>query len=278
MEIKISTLSENTAKDGFIAEYGLSMFVEADGKKILFDTGLSFSAVHNAQIMGIDLTDIDYIVLSHGHVDHTGGLCEMLRRMNKEVEVIAHPDIWESKYTLRDGQTKGKFIGVPQSREELENRGACFKLTGESVHISEHIITTGEITMITGYEKIENNLLVKESGELHPDKLADDLALIIDTEFGLVVIAGCAHRGIINTLFHAQKLTGKELVYAVIGGIHLFRSSEERIEKTIAELKEMGTRKIGVSHCTGFHATARLAQEFEGIFFLNNAGNRFTLP
>jgi len=112
---------------------------------------------------------------------------------------------------------------------------------------------------------------------LHPDPLADDLALIIDTDFGLVVILGCAHRGIINTLRHTQNLTGKELVYAAIGGTHLFRASEERLEKTIADLKEIGIQRLGVSHCTGFRASARLAQEFEDIFFMNNAGTSITL-
>jgi 7,8-dihydropterin-6-yl-methyl-4-(beta-D-ribofuranosyl)aminobenzene 5'-phosphate synthase len=119
---------------------------------------------------------------------------------------------------------------------------------------------------------------MKENGQLRSDKVIDDLSLIIDADFGLVVITGCAHRGIINTLRHAQKLTGKELVYAVIGGTHLLRSSDERLELTIAELREMGIQKLGVSHCTGFAASARLAQEFGDIFFLNNAGTRLTLP
>jgi len=132
--------------------------------------------------------------------------------------------------------------------------------------------------MFSGYEETENNLFVKEAGKLHPDPLADDLALIIDTDFGLVVILGCAHRGIINTLHHAQKLTGKELVYAAIGGTHLFRASEERLEKTIADLREIRIQRLGVSHCTGFRASARLAQEFEDIFFMNNAGTQFILP
>jgi len=102
--------------------------------------------------------------------------------------------------------------------------------------------------------------------------------LIIDTEFGLVVILGCAHRGIVNTLRHAQKLTGKEQVYAAIGGTHLFRASEERIEKTITDLMDMGIQKLGVSHCTGFRASSRLAEKFGDMFFLNNAGTRLTLP
>ena len=277
MEIHLTTLSENTANYGFLAEWGLSILVEVGGMRILMDTGLSFSVVHNAQLMGIDLSTIDRIVLSHGHADHTGGLRDVLR-IKKEVEVIAHPDIWDAKYVRRDSEAGEQYCGIPFSREELESRGARFNLTREPVRISENIMTTGEIPMVTGYEELENNLFVKESSVLQQDQLADDLALIIDTEFGLVVILGCAHRGIVNTIHRAQSLTGKGLIYAAIGGTHLFRASKERIEKTIAALKEVGIQRLGVSHCTGFRATARLAQEFEDIFFLNNAGTRLTLP
>ena len=277
MEIKITTLSENTANYGYLAEWGLSVLVEADGLRVLVDTGLSFSAVHNAQLMGADLATLDRIVLSHGHADHTGGLRDVLK-IRREVEVIAHPDIWVPKYVRRDGEPREQYNGMPFSREELESRGARFRFVREPVHITEHIMTTGEIPMLSGYEEIENNLFVKEAGKLHPDPLADDLALIIDTDFGLVVILGCAHRGIINTLHHAQNLTGKELVYAAIGGTHLFRASEGRLEKTIADLREIGIQRLGVSHCTGFRASARLAQEYEDIFFMNNAGTRVTLP
>ncbi|MBA7479012.1 hypothetical protein ES707_14443 [subsurface metagenome] len=240
------------------------------------DTGLSFSAVYNAQLMGIDLSAIDLIVLSHGHADHTGGLREVLK-IKGEVEVIAHPDIWAAKHVQRNKEGV-QYNGIPFLREELESHGARFNLVREPIHITENVMTTGEIPMFSGYEEIENNLFVKEAGTLHPDPLADDLALIIDTDFGLVVILGCAHRGVVNTLRYAQNLTGKELVYAAIGGTHLFRASEERLEKTIADIREIGIQRLGVSHCTGFRASARLAQEFEDIFFMNNAGTCVTLP
>jgi 7,8-dihydropterin-6-yl-methyl-4-(beta-D-ribofuranosyl)aminobenzene 5'-phosphate synthase len=277
MEIRITTVSENTANFGFLAEWGLSILVEVDGMRILMDTGLSFSAAHNAKLMGIDLSTIDRIVLSHGHADHTGGLREVLK-IRGEMEVIAHPDIWTPKYVRRDGENEEQYNGIPFLRVELESLGARFNLAKEPIHITEHVMTTGEIPLLSSYEDIEDNLFVKEGSVLQPDKLADDLALVIDTEFGLVVILGCAHRGIVNTLRHVQNLTGKNLVYAAIGGTHLFRASEERIERTIADLKEMGIQRLGVSHCTGFHASARLAQEFEDAFFLNNAGTRLTLP
>ena len=276
MEVRITTLSENTANYGYLAEWGLSILVEVDGARILMDTGLSFSAVYNAQLIGIDLSAIDLIVLSHGHADHTGGLREVLK-IKGEVEVIAHPDIWAAKHVQRNKEGV-QYNGIPFLREELESHGARFNLVREPIHITENVMTTGEIPMFSGYEEIENNLFVKEAGTLHPDPLADDLALIIDTDFGLVVILGCAHRGVVNTLRYAQKLTGKELVYAAIGGTHLFRASEERLEKTIADIREIGIQRLGVSHCTGFRASARLAQEFEDIFFMNNAGTCVTLP
>jgi len=276
MRIRIITLSENTANYGFIAEWGLSILVEADGTRILVDTGLSFSAVHNAQLLGIDLSTIDWIVLSHGHADHTGGLREVLRRRG-EVNVIAHPDMWAAKYARRSPQEEA-YAGIPFSREELESLGARFNLSREPVRITDGIMTTGEIPMTSGYEEVDQNLFVRDGNILEPDRLADDLALVIDADFGLVVVLGCAHRGIINTVRHAQNLTGKEGVYAAIGGTHLFRASEVRIEQTIADLRETGIQRLGVSHCTGFNASARLAEAFGDVFFLNNAGTRFTLP
>lgn len=132
--------------------------------------------------------------------------------------------------------------------------------------------------MVTEYESIETYLCVKEGDELKQDTLADDLSLVIDTDFGLVVILGCAHRGIINTLMHARKISGKEHIYAAIGGTHLLHASEERLKKTTDALLEMGVQHLGVSHCTGFKAAAYLANIFGERFFHNNAGTRLTLP
>lgn len=276
MEVRITTLMENTAYYGFIGEWGLSILIEAEGKKILVDSGPSISTVHNAERRGIDLTGLHAIVLSHGHADHTGGLLEVLKK-SEGASVIAHPDIWASKYAQRS-QDVFQYIGIPFSRNELESCGARFIFSTQSVSITERIMTTGEIEMLTDYETIDGNLFVKDDGgQMLPDKLADDLALVIDTEYGLVVILGCAHRGLINTLRQARKITGIERIHTVIGGTHLFSADEERIASTITDLKVIGIKKLGVSHCTGFAASARLAQEFPDAFFLNNAGTSFVL-
>jgi 7,8-dihydropterin-6-yl-methyl-4-(beta-D-ribofuranosyl)aminobenzene 5'-phosphate synthase len=277
MTIKITTLSENTAAfAGLLAEHGLSVFIETDEANVLLDTGLSISVCNNAEALGIRLRTVDKIVISHGHHDHTGGLRDVLRKMRKKTDIIGHPDIMASKYTQRKGFPPG-YIGIPFDLRELESLGANFVLTPEPVQISEHITTSGEIPMKTAYEEIDPFLKAKEGDEIVPDKLLDDRALFIKTDKGLVIILGCAHRGIINTIYHAQEITGEKRVDMVIGGCHLMNSNEERVWQTIAALKELEVRKIGVSHCTGLPAAAMMAGAFGEDFFFNNAGTRIEL-
>ena len=277
MKLRITTLSENTAGlGGFLGEWGLSILVETDDFSLLFDTGQSISAGYNADILGVDLGRTSKIILSHGHFDHTGGLRQALRKMRKEIEIIAHPDIWAAKYIQRKGQTE-RYIGIPYQQQELESLGANFNLSTKPTKISNNITTTGEIPMVTSFEKIEPYLLVKEATGFQPDQLLDDQALIINTEMGLVVIPGCAHRGIINTLYRAQQLTGAKRIHTILGGCHLMDASEERIRLTIATLRELGVQKLGVSHCTGLPAACLMAQEFGDQFFFNHAGTVITL-
>ena len=272
MGLRITTLSENTAgMDGFLGEWGLSILVESDDTRVLFDTGQSLSATHNANLLGIDLAQVDKIVLSHGHFDHTGGLKHVLSKIGGEIEVIAHPDIWQAKYATRQGE-EPRYIGIPFSRGELESLGAKFRLTSEPVAISDSIMTSGEVPMVTDYEEMESFLVVKENGNFKPDTFRDDQALIIKTPPGLVVVSGCAHRGIINTLYHAQKISGVKKIDTVIGGCHLMNASQERIWQTVATLKELGVGRLGVCHCTGMAASVIMTQEFGDRFLLNNAG------
>jgi len=277
VRFRITTLSENTASRGdYLAEWGLSTLIETDKGNVLFDTGMSISASHNIDILNVDVSRIDKIVLSHGHLDHTGGLRQVLRKLRKEIEVIAHPDVWADKYSRRQDE-EDKYIGIPFQRQELESLGARFNLTAKSVKVMDNMMTTGEIPMVTTYEKIDAALYVKSESGWEPDKLLDDLALIINTRSGLVVVLGCAHRGIINTLYHAQQLTGEKSIHTVVGGAHLFSASEEQIWSTIATLKELDIQRLGLCHCTGLPAASLLAQEFGDRFFFNNTGTTIDL-
>jgi 7,8-dihydropterin-6-yl-methyl-4-(beta-D-ribofuranosyl)aminobenzene 5'-phosphate synthase len=277
MPLRITTLSENTAGlTGVLAEWGLSVLIQTDALKILLDTGASISVPHNAPILGVDLSAIDKIVLSHGHYDHTGGLKEVLKHIGKQVEVIAHPDIWAKKY--RRCGDRERYIGIPFPRNELEALGASFTLSKEPVWITDDIVTTGEITMTEEFEELDPDMYVKEDGNWHRDELWDDRALIIVTGEGLVVILGCAHRGAINTLRHAQQITGVKLVHTVVGGTHLIGASEERVLRTATAFQELGVQRVGVSHCTGLPSSILLSQHLGGSFFFNNTGTSITIP
>ena len=275
MAVRITTLSENTAELGFLGEWGLSVLIETDTKKVLLDTGMSISAVQNADLLGFDFSTLDAIVLSHAHADHTGGLRDVLRRVRKEIEVVAHPDIWIPKYVVF-GEWR-RYAGMPFLREELEAMGAQFTLTAEPYRVCDEVMTTGEVAVTVDFEPIDARLCIKLGDELVPDPMTDDLAVVVRTGEGLALITGCAHRGIVNTVRHVQNITDGEYIHTILGGTHLHLVPQERIDKTIAELRELGLQRLGVSHCTGFHSAAALAREFGEIFFTNNAGTQLML-
>jgi 7,8-dihydropterin-6-yl-methyl-4-(beta-D-ribofuranosyl)aminobenzene 5'-phosphate synthase len=279
MPLKLTVLSENTAGMGdFLAEWGLSILIQTADSNVLLDTGTSISAIHNAETLSIDFSSIDKIVLSHGHYDHTGGLREVLRRAKKSIDIIAHPDIWQPKYSQRRGEA-GKYIGIPFAKNELESLGAHFIYTTEPYDITSDILVTGEVPMLNEYETIDPALVVAaEDGTRQPDPLLDDRAVIIKTGDGLVVVLGCAHRGMINTLNYARQISGVSQIQAVVGGSHLIGASEERLWLTIAALQEMNIQKLGLCHCTDLPSISILAREFPENFLFVKAGSVIELP
>jgi 7,8-dihydropterin-6-yl-methyl-4-(beta-D-ribofuranosyl)aminobenzene 5'-phosphate synthase len=283
MTVSVTTLMENTSGAPFVhGEWGQSLLVETDENTILFDTGPSDLIIENSARLGVNLFKIDKIVLSHGHYDHTGGLQAVLLALLESgakpdgIEVVAHPHVFQDKFIYIKDMASHP-IGIPFSREDLEGLGARFNLSTGPVKLNSFTMTTGEVQVSVDHEKIDATLHVQKGDSYVPDELADDLGIIIKTDKGLILLLGCAHRGIINTINHARKVTGIDKVYAVIGGTHLVSASPEQLDATVAALKEMKIEKLGTSHCTGLMPASILAHEFKGSFFFNSAGTRTVL-
>jgi len=264
-ELRLTIVVENSASLGnssVWAQHGLSILLDLDyGRermKLLWDTGASSDVMlHNADALHIDLQHLDLICLSHGHYDHTGGLMGVLQRVNGRICIMAHPDIFRPKLKMRPIL---RFIGPPFRRAEAEAAGAIMLECIGPAAIAPGVMTTGEVARLETFERVEGFWTIKD-GQYCIDSIPDDQALAINIEGkGLAVITGCAHSGIINTIRHAQKITGVEKLYAVIGGFHLMDADDDRIDATAETLKGLDPAIVRPGHCTGQKAICRLQE------------------
>ncbi len=276
---------EEIPTDTLLAEHGLSLLVTVhQGTKthtLLFDTGYSQIGVpHNMALLDIDLQRIEAIVLSHAHMDHSGSLNRILEGIKGPVTLVVHPGAFLfPRYIERDDGTRQRFPRT-LSREDLASEKLKILESKTPVLLAEDgLMVTGQVERSTGFEKGLPGALLERDGKIMPDPISDDQALVLHLkEKGLVVISGCSHSGIVNTLLHAQKLTGLRKVHAVLGGFHLSGPAFEPIvEKTISELKNVAPEVIVPMHCTGWKAIQRLHQEFPSAFVLNSVGSKITL-
>ncbi len=242
------------------AEHGLSLWLDLGSDSILFDTGASDLVVNNAKTLGIHLEDTKGITLSHGHYDHTGGLLGVLKEINKPVSVWVHPAAFGEKGAVWGEGIRD--IGLPFSLKTLEENGARFELSKEPRQLFPGIWLTGEIPRKTTFEDVEAILLKKVNNNWGQDPILDDQALVIDNPKGAIIITGCAHAGIINTISYGLDLINAKRLYAAIGGFHLWHASPERLQKTTEALKEYDPDLLVIGHCTGLDAGAKI----KGIF------------
>jgi 7,8-dihydropterin-6-yl-methyl-4-(beta-D-ribofuranosyl)aminobenzene 5'-phosphate synthase len=268
--MRITTLVENTVNNpNLLAEHGLSILLETEDETILFDTGQGHAPLHNAASMGIDLSKIDKIILSHGHSDHTGGLGDALKASGGAY-IYGHPGIFGEKYSKR--KCEQRSIGIPYTRKCLQLRGAKLHLSRTPIQISDDIQTTGEIRRQNQFETIHDRLCVMRDGALVKDDLLDDLSLIVAGSEGVAVIFGCGHSGVINTLTQVRRMIGDVPISLVIGGIHLIDATEDRIERTAHELEKFNIGKLALCHCTGMLAMIRLYEAFGDKMLFNHVG------
>ena len=235
--INITVLNDDRCENKkCLTSHGFSLLLENNDLKILFDVGQDDLFIKNAESLNIDLKDIDFIVLSHGHYDHSVGL----KFFNDKVKLICHPDcvVW------RKSKRTSVYNGIPFSKEELEAKFDVI-FTKEPYFITKDIAFLGQIERKNKFECKKFPSILKDGSD---DIALDDTGLIINTEKGLIVISGCGHSGICNTIEQAKKITNKSKVYAVIGGFHL-KEIDDQVEKTIEYFKNEKINKLYLGHC-----------------------------
>lgn len=256
--MKITVLTENVAGRNCLAEFGLSYVIDAD-KKVLFDTGNSDVFMENARRLKVSLSDVDMVVLSHGHWDHGNGL-----KFFGDNTLLTHPDSFCKRYNKKDN----RYVGLDKSIEELSQNYKIVKSKGP-FQISPEITFLGEIPRINNFEAQHTYFTLEDGTD---DYVMDDSGLVVQTSNGIVVITGCAHAGICNTVEYACKVAGTQKILAVFGGFHL-KNDNDLTQKTIDYLKMKGVERVHPSHCTSFPALAAFSREFK--FFQVLTGDFF---
>ncbi len=265
-----------------LAEHGLScllkVYADSEEHVVLLDAGIAATCLfHNAGLLKVDLSQIESVVLSHGHFDHFGGLPELLSRAPKGVSLVLHPDAFlERRLNIPMFQ---RPVDMPALAEEaLRESGAVLHRTKKASSLaSDLVLVTGEVERVTDFERGFPWAEAKIDGQWVVDPFHDDQGVAVKVKGkGLVVIGGCSHAGIINTVKQAQKAAQTDAVHAVLGGFHLTGPVfEPIIEPTIDEMKNLGPDYVVPTHCTGWKAINQFAKEMPGQFLLNSVGTTY---
>jgi len=260
--MKVTVVIDNcvppSAARPFVGEHGLSLLVEHQGARILFDTGQSGAVVHNLGLLGVPPASLDMLVLSHGHYDHTGGLAAVLQHAGRPLPVYAHRSVLKPRISTAGGR---RPVGIPFRAPELGALGAQWRFTDRPVELLPGLWHSGEIPRRTRHEEGDQSLLAGDGdGPFHPDLVEDDSALFLAGEGGLCVVGGCAHAGVINTVRHGLEVTGRSRLDAWIGGTHLGPLAPDQQGTTLDQLLELAPARIAANHCTGFAMMAVLRE------------------
>ena len=246
-----------------------------EGRRILFDTGQGRVLRHNAGHLGISLDTVEIMVISHGHFDHTGGLTTAIEA-NRRVTVYLHPAALESKY-VRQKSPPHRSIRFPGfNKQTLRHQAPNVVWTSKPTELMPGVHLTGEIPRRNDFEDTGGPFF-RDEACTEADPLLDDQALYVETPAGTVVVLGCAHAGVVNTLDYIAELTGGTPIYAVLGGMHLARATQQRLEATATALKRYGVERVGTAHCTGMRAASYLWCQLPDECFECSVGSVLTV-
>jgi len=288
-ELNIRILVDGKVNVGkLMGEAGFAALVDIfyndlSNRRLIFDTGGATPAlVHNLKQMEIDISTVDMIILSHGHWDHIGGLMEMIAKKGKKIPVLLHPSALEPKI-FTDDKGKEHHIGIKNyfSPDELSEVAEIITSI-KPYEIRDGVWTTGEVPRTNDFENLTGTLSkihTVRNGERTPDLIEDDLSLIFQLkDDSIVILAGCCHSGIVNTINHATHITGSANISAVVGGLHLHDASKDRLEKTVEHLKQYNLTTLSPCHCTGLRGQAALMYAFEDVFKEVGVGSLLKFP
>lgn len=255
--VRLTILVDNASGVGYGGEHGFAAHVSTPVGDILFDTGASGLVVRNAVLLGVNLARVAAVVLSHGHYDHTGGLDALDRLLPDGVPVwAAHPAVFAPRFSIRQ---PGSPRAIGFAAGEAARRRV--RVGPEPVEILPDVWATGVVPRRNDFEDAGGPFFLDERGE-RPDTIPDDQSLVILTPSGPVLLAGCAHAGIVNTMDHAADALRLRDFHAVIGGMHLVHANGTRLRRTLDALAARGVRTVAPGHCTGPAASAALAAAF----------------
>jgi 7,8-dihydropterin-6-yl-methyl-4-(beta-D-ribofuranosyl)aminobenzene 5'-phosphate synthase len=265
-----------------IAEHGFSAFITLTAKDcarhMLFDFGCStHGAAYNADLLALDLTRVEALSLSHGHMDHFGGMQELVRRTGRDdLECVAHPGVFKKKRYIRT-PAGGKLFFPPLKREDFKAVHVSVKESVEPFPLLDGtVLFLGEIPRVCDFEKGMPNAFYDANGIERHDEIEDDSALVFNVKGkGLVVLSGCSHSGIVNTVRYARQVTGVDEIFAVMGGFHLIGSGvDDVITPTIDALLEFSPTYVVPCHCTGRTAVMEIERRMPDAFILNMSATR----
>lgn len=283
--LEILTLVEDSVQmhGSLLGEHGLSFLLTAEtgGHTVrgLLDVGQTPEVLsHNMKSLGISPSSIDFLVLSHCHYDHTGGVARFVKSTGKKnFPVIAHPCLFRTHFTV-DPVPVSKGVQVEDGRKEIEAAGGQLFLSSDPFPLAPGLTTSGEIPRETDFEGPGKRFFTLSDGQVCQDELADDMAVFALVKGkGVVVAAGCSHSGIVNILKKARSFFPGEPVAGVAGGLHLINGTEEKMEKTLEGVKEFNPGWVAAGHCTGFPMQMKLASAFGKAFTPLAVGKRFTV-